>query len=62
LIIEKDKGMPEEKDRPTKRIFKDIAHSQHTRVNKQISHQTIVRHISLEKFKDSYFFIFSITN
>jgi hypothetical protein len=58
LIIEKDKDMPEKKDRPTKRIFKDIAHSQHTRVNKQTSHQTIAHQISLEKFKDSHFFHF----
>jgi hypothetical protein len=56
LIIEKDKGMPEKKDRHTKRIFKDLAHSQHTRVNKQTSHQIIVRQISLEKFKDPHFF------
>jgi hypothetical protein len=35
LIIEKDKGVPEKEDRPTKRIFKDFAHSQHIRVNKQ---------------------------
>jgi hypothetical protein len=34
LIIEKDKGMPENKDRPAKRIFKDFVRSQHTRVNK----------------------------
>jgi hypothetical protein len=58
LIIEKDKDMPEKKDRPTKRIFKDLAHSQHTRVNKQTSHQTIAHQISLEKFKDSHFFHF----
>jgi hypothetical protein len=58
LIIEKDKGMPEKKDRPTKRIFKDFARSQHTRVNKQTSHQTIAHQISLEKFKDSHFFPF----
>jgi hypothetical protein len=52
--------MPEKKDRPTKRIFKDLAHSQHRRVKKQTSHQTIARQISLEKFKDphSFFFIF----
>jgi hypothetical protein len=34
LIIEKDKSVPKKKDRPTKRIFKDFARSQHTRVNK----------------------------
>jgi hypothetical protein len=63
LIIEKDKGMPEKKDRPTKRIFKVLAHSQHTRVNKQTSHQTIIAHqISLEKFKDSHFFYFFFYN
>jgi hypothetical protein len=58
LIIEKDKGMPEKKDRPTNRIFKDLAHSQHTRVNKETSHQTIARQISLEKLKILIFFIF----
>jgi hypothetical protein len=62
LIAEKDKGVPEKKDRPTKCIFKDFARSQHTRVNKQTSHQTIARQISLEKFKNSLFLFFSITN
>jgi hypothetical protein len=64
LIIEKDKGVSEKEDRPTKHIFKDLAHSQHTRVNKQTSHQTIARQISLEKIKDphSFFSCFSITN
>jgi hypothetical protein len=51
-------GMLEKKDRPTKRIFKDFTRSQHTRVNKQTSHQTIAHQISLEKFKDSHFFHF----
>jgi hypothetical protein len=31
LIVEKDKGVPEEEDRPTKHIFKDFAHSQGTK-------------------------------
>jgi lipase chaperone LimK len=57
LIIEKDKDMSEKKDRPTKRIFKDLVHSQHTRVKKQTSHETLARQISLEKFKDSHFFL-----
>jgi hypothetical protein len=38
LTAEKDKDVLEKKDRPTKRIFKDFAHSQHTRVNNQLSH------------------------
>jgi hypothetical protein len=54
--------MPEKKDRPTKRIFKDLVHSQHIRVNKQTSHQAIAYQISLEKFKDPHFSFFSITN
>jgi hypothetical protein len=63
LIIEKDKDMPKKKDRPTKCIFKYLVHSQHTRVNKQTSHQTIARQISLKKFKGPHFFhFFSITN
>jgi hypothetical protein len=57
LIAEKDKGVPEKKDRPTRRIFKDFARSQHTRVNEQTSHQTIAHQIGIEKFKDSYFFV-----
>jgi hypothetical protein len=38
LIVEKVKGTPEKEDRPIKRIFKDFARSQHTRVNEQTSH------------------------
>jgi hypothetical protein len=34
LIAEKDKGVSEKEDRPTKRIFKDLIHSQHIRVEK----------------------------
>jgi hypothetical protein len=58
LIVEKDPDVPKKVDRPTKRIFKDSVRSQHTRVNKQTSHQTIAHPISLEKFKDSHFFYF----
>ena len=55
LIVEKDKGMSEKEDRPTKHILK-ILHTLNTqRNNKQTSHQAISGQINSEKFKYSRF-------
>ena len=55
LIVEKDKGMLETENRPTKRILKTLLTLNTQRSNKQTSHQAIPSPISLEKYEDSYF-------
>jgi hypothetical protein len=44
----------EKEDRPTKRIFKDFARSQHTRGNKQTSHYEMPIKLIWKNFKPQF--------
>jgi hypothetical protein len=54
LIVEKDKCVTENENRPTKCILKTLLTHSTQRSNKQTSHQAIARQISLKKFEDSH--------
>jgi len=55
LIVEKDKGMPEKEDRPTKHIFKTLLTINTQEATSKHHIKTKAHQINSEKFEDSHF-------